>query len=71
VAIDLGRARAAFTGLAVPSHRKIIRVFGLDLVYCIKHYHTLRDIRLVFPEATTTALFRPPDLKSYRCHGRV
>ena len=39
LAVDLRRARAALAGLAVPAHREVGRLLGLDLVHGVEHDH--------------------------------
>ena len=40
-AVDLGRARAALAGLAVPAHGEVVGLLGLDLVDGVEHDHAL------------------------------
>jgi hypothetical protein len=47
IAIDLSRAGATLSGLAVPTHRQIGRLLALNLYGGIEHYHPFRDFGLV------------------------
>ena len=43
-AVDFGRARAALAGLAVPAHREIVGLLGLDLMNGVEHHHAFGDL---------------------------
>jgi hypothetical protein len=50
VAVDLGRARSALAGLAVPPDSQIVGLLGLYLMDGIEHDHLFRD-GVVIPSA--------------------
>src|SRR5678815_185614 len=58
-AVDLGRARAALAGLAVPAQRQVGRRLGLDLVQGVEHDHALRDLGLVVAELAAPCVAAP------------
>src|SRR5262245_23701424 len=67
LAVDFGRARAAFARFAVPAHGQVVRLVCLNLMDGIEHHHAFGDLRLVFPEVaagTVTA----PDAKRCTAH---
>ena len=43
IAVDLGRARPALAGLAVPANGEIVRLLGLNLVDGVEHDHAFGD----------------------------
>ena len=45
--VDLGRARAAFSGFAVPATSEVPGGFGLYLMHGVEHDHPLGDLGLV------------------------
>ena len=51
-AVDLGRARAAFSGLAVPAAGEIAGRFGLYLMHGVEHDHAFGDLGLVIDHLT-------------------
>src|SRR5882762_4287905 len=50
LAVDLGAARAALAGLAVPAHREVGGLRGLDAVDDVEHHHARARLDLVFLE---------------------
>ncbi len=73
IAVDLGRARAALAGLAVPPHRQVRRLLRLDLVDDVEHHHAVRDLRLEGLERAVAGAvgMRPPDLECRLVTGMV
>ena len=64
-AVDLGRARAALAGLAVPAHGEVVGLLGLDLVHGVEHHHALGDLGLVVLELAACRV-AAPDAKRRR-----
>src|SRR5688500_986588 len=61
--IDLGAARTAFAGLAVPADRQIGRLLRLDLVHDVEHDHALVRGDRVGHEVSARSVAAPhPDL---------
>src|SRR5438552_4338853 len=58
-AVDLGRARPALAGLAVPAHGQVGGLLGLDAVDGVEHDHALRDLGGVVHEAAALGVATP------------
>src|SRR5947208_2345375 len=54
--VDLGAARAALAGLAVPAHREVGGLRGLDAVDDVEHHHARARLDLVFLEVAPTGV---------------
>src|SRR6185437_11051710 len=59
LAVDLRRARAALSGLAVPSYGEIVRLLGLDLMDGVEHDHARRDLGDVVAKHTAGRVTAP------------
>src|SRR5688572_21082221 len=59
LAVDLSRARTALAGLAVPAAGEVRRRFGLDLMHCVEHDHSLGYLGLVIDHLTALAAASP------------
>src|SRR5262249_16072847 len=58
LAVDLGGARAALAGLAVPAHGEVVGLVGLHPVHRVEHDHALgdgRDVVLELPARPVAA----------------
>ena len=58
LAVDFRRARPAFSGLAVPAHRQIVRLRGLDAMHHVQHHHAGFDLGRVVDELSAVAYRR-------------
>src|SRR5438552_14954061 len=56
LAVDLGAARAALAGLAVPAHREVAGLRRLDAVDDVEHHHARARLDLVFLEVAPTGV---------------
>ena len=68
-AVDFGRARAALAGLAIPAHRQIVGLFGLDLMHGVEHHHACPRLRCCNRWNLPPAFVAAPDSK--RCVRHV
>src|SRR4029453_10569765 len=66
IAVDLGAARPAAAGLAVPAQREVARLAGLDAVEHVEHDLALVRFDLVVQELTDTG-FSSPDAQGHGC----
>ena len=59
LAVDLRRAGAALAGLAVPAHREIVGLLGLDAVHRVEHDHAFADLGRVVAERPLLPIAAP------------
>ena len=59
VAVDLGGARPALAGLAVPPHGEVARLFGLDAVNDVEHHLAGVHLDVVIDQATARRIPAP------------
>jgi hypothetical protein len=70
LAIHFGGAGAAFSRFAVPAHRQITRLLGLNLVDRIQHDHPFRHLGGVRNEAPAARISTPNLERSLRATRR-
>ena len=59
IAIDFRRARSALASLAVPPHREVVRLLGLDPMHGVEHDHAFADFRRVVAEGALLPIAAP------------
>src|SRR6185436_8351411 len=68
-AVHLGRARSAFSRLAVPADGEIVGLLRLNLVHGVEHDHAFRHIGVVVFERAALRI-APPDPERRRRRRR-
>ena len=69
LAVDLGAARAALAGLAIPTAGQIASLLGLNLMHNVEYHHAVIDVDLVVDEVAGVIFAAPDSEGSPRAHS--